>query len=166
MGDSKKDTDTKNRLLDSVGKGEVGWFERTALKYIYYHVWNRWPVQVWCMKQGTQSWCTGKTLRGGMGREVRGGFRMGGHMYTHGWFMSMYGKNHYIISLQLKQINFLKKKVSYPPCCQSFISIDIFFLIYLLKGPSLFHMYSQGPCQNTGLNLDLSPLVQNYTIPL
>ena len=32
----------------------------------------------------------------------------GGHMYTHGWFMSMNGKNHYniVISLQLK----LKKK--------------------------------------------------------
>ena len=25
------------------------------------------------------------------------GVRDGGHMYTHGWFMSMYGKNHYNI---------------------------------------------------------------------
>ena len=27
-----------------------------------------------------------------------------GHMYTHGWFMSMYGKNHYniVINLQIK----------------------------------------------------------------
>ena len=40
---------------------------------------------------------TGMTLRDGMGREVGGGFRMGKHMYTHGWFMSMYGKNHYNI---------------------------------------------------------------------
>ena len=23
------------------------------------------------------------------------GIQDGGHMYTHGWFMSMYGKNHY-----------------------------------------------------------------------
>ena len=32
------------------------------------------------------------------------GVRDGGHMYTHGWFMSMYGKNHHdiVISLQLK----------------------------------------------------------------
>ena len=29
----------------------------------------------------------------GGGREVQDG----GHMYTHGWFMSMYGKNHYNI---------------------------------------------------------------------
>ena len=28
----------------------------------------------------------------------------GGHIYTHSWFMSMYGKNHHdiVISLQLK----------------------------------------------------------------
>ena len=32
------------------------------------------------------------TLRDGMGRE---GVQDEEHMYTHGWFMSMYGKNHY-----------------------------------------------------------------------
>ena len=32
------------------------------------------------------------------------GVQDGEHMYTHGWFMSMYGKNHHniVISLQLK----------------------------------------------------------------
>ena len=36
-----------------------------------------------------------------------GGVQDGEHMYTHGWFMSMYGKNHYntVISLQLIKIN-------------------------------------------------------------
>ena len=29
------------------------------------------------MRQGTQGWCTGMTLRDGMGREVRREFRMG-----------------------------------------------------------------------------------------
>ena len=38
---------------------------------------------------------TEKTLRDGMEREVGGGVQDGEHMYTHGWFMSMYGKNHY-----------------------------------------------------------------------
>ena len=44
---------------------------------------------------GRSGRCTGMTLRDGK------------HMYTHGWFMSMYGKNHYniVISLQLKVIN-------------------------------------------------------------
>ena len=51
------------------------------------------------MRQGAQGWCIG-TLRDGMGREVQDG----GHVYTHGWSMSMYGKNHYniVISLQFK----------------------------------------------------------------
>ena len=77
MRDSKKDTDVKNRLLDSVEEGEGGWFERIALQHVYYHMWNRSPVQVQCMRQGTQSRCTGMTLRDGMGREVGEGFRMG-----------------------------------------------------------------------------------------
>ena len=38
-----------------------------------------------------------------------------GHMYTHGWFMSMYGKNHYNIVKKLasnwnKEINLKKEK--------------------------------------------------------
>ena len=44
------------------------------------------------MRQGAQGWRTGMTLRDGMGREVGGGVQDGGHMYTHGGFMSMYGK--------------------------------------------------------------------------
>ena len=52
------------------------------------------------MRQGAQGWCTGMTLRDGMGREVQDGE----HMYTHGWFLWMYGKNDHniVISLQLK----------------------------------------------------------------
>jgi len=32
------------------------------------------------------------TQRDGMGKEVGGGVQDGEHMYTHGGFMSMYGK--------------------------------------------------------------------------
>ena len=49
------------------------------------------------MRQGAQGWCTGMTLRDGMVRERGGGFRMGEHMYTHCWFMSMCGKNDYTV---------------------------------------------------------------------
>ena len=49
------------------------------------------------MRQGAQGWCTGMTLRDGMGREVGGGVQDGEHMYTHCGFMCMYGKNHYNI---------------------------------------------------------------------
>ena len=31
------------------------------------------------------------------GEEGGRGVQNGGHMYTHGWFMSMHGKNHYSI---------------------------------------------------------------------
>ena len=53
------------------------------------------------MRQGAQGWCTGMTLRDGTGKEGGGGVQDGEHMYTHGWFMSMYGKNHYDIVKQL-----------------------------------------------------------------
>ena len=36
MQNRKRDTDVQNRLLDSVGEGEVGCSERTALKQVYY----------------------------------------------------------------------------------------------------------------------------------
>ena len=58
-------------------KTRMGWFERIALKHVYYHMSNRSPVQVWCMRQGAQGWCTGMTLTDGMGKEEGEGFRMG-----------------------------------------------------------------------------------------
>ena len=58
-------------------KARVGWFERIALKHVYYYMWNGFPVQVWCMRQGTQGWFTGMTLRDGMGRKVGRRFRVG-----------------------------------------------------------------------------------------
>ena len=48
-------------------------FLKYFLKYVYYHIWKRSPVQVQCMRQGAQGWCTGMTQRDRMG----GGFRMG-----------------------------------------------------------------------------------------
>ena len=67
----------KNRLLNYVGEVRVGRFERIALQHVYCHMRNNSPVQVQCVKQGTQSRCTGTTQRDGMGREVGGGFGMG-----------------------------------------------------------------------------------------
>ena len=49
------------------------------------------------MKQGILSQYTGTSQRDGMRRGVEGGFSTGRHMYTHGWFMSMYGKKHHNI---------------------------------------------------------------------
>ena len=59
-------------------------------------MWNESQVQVRCMRQGARGWCAGMTPGDRMGREV-GGVQDGEDMYTHGWLMSMYGKNHYNI---------------------------------------------------------------------
>ena len=75
----------------------MGRFGRVALKHVKYHVGNELPVQVRCMTQDAQGWCTGMTQRDGTGREVGGGDQDGEHMYTHGRFMLMYGKTNTIL---------------------------------------------------------------------
>ena len=87
MSYSKRDIDIKNRLLDSVGEGEGEMIWENSIETLYYHMWNRLPVQVWCMRQGAGAlgW------RWGMGWGGKG-VQDGEHMYTHGWFMPMYGK--------------------------------------------------------------------------
>ena len=58
-------------------KVRVRWFAIIALKHVYYHIRNRWPVQLRCMKQGTQRQCTRTPQRDGMGMEQGRGFGMG-----------------------------------------------------------------------------------------
>ena len=97
MRDSKRDTDMKNRLLDSVGEGEGGmiWensIDTCILSYVkeitspsLMHETGRSGLVHWAHPEGWGG-------EGG-GTEVQDGE----YMYTHGWFMSMYGKNHYNI---------------------------------------------------------------------
>ena len=56
------------------------------------------------MKQDAQSLYTGDNSEGCDGEGGGKGVQDGEHMYNHGWFMSMYGKNNYniVINLQLK----------------------------------------------------------------
>ena len=44
------------------------------------------------MIQDAWGWCTGMIQRDGRGKEVGGVVQDGEHIYTHGRFMSMYGK--------------------------------------------------------------------------
>ena len=47
MQNRKRDTDIKNRLLDSVGEDEGGMFSENSIETnIYYQGWNRSPAQV------------------------------------------------------------------------------------------------------------------------
>ena len=55
-------------------KARVGCFERTASKHLYYLGWNS---PGWMHETSAQGWCTGKTQRDGMEREVGRGIRRG-----------------------------------------------------------------------------------------
>ena len=60
---SKGDRPKERTFWTQWENGRVGWFERIALKHVHYHMQNRWPLEVRCMKQGTQSLCSGTTQR-------------------------------------------------------------------------------------------------------
>ena len=89
MQDSKRDTDVKNRLLDSVGEGEGGMIWENSIETCIIicetdrqsksdDAWDR------VLRAGALGWACWD----GMGKDEGGGSRWG-HMYTHGWFMSM-----------------------------------------------------------------------------
>ena len=74
MQNRKRDIDVQNRLLDSVGEGGGGIFERTAC--ILSRV-KQITSPGWMHETSAQTWCTGKTQRNQVEREVGGGIGMG-----------------------------------------------------------------------------------------
>ena len=97
MGDSKRDTDVKNSLLDSVGEDKGGMIWENIIET---HILS-------CVKQIAsphlmhETGCSGLVrwddLEGWNGEGGGTGDQDGEYMYIHGWFMSMYGKNHHNI---------------------------------------------------------------------
>ena len=97
MQDSKRDTDVKNSLLDSVGESEGGmiWensIETCILSYV---------KQITSQGVMHETGCSGLVHWDDPGGwDGEGGERVvldGEHMYTRGWFIWMYGKTHYNI---------------------------------------------------------------------
>ena len=92
MQDSKRDTDVVNSLLDSVGEGEgrMIWencIETCILSYVKQIASPGLMHDTGCL--GLVHWDDPE----GWGGEGRGrGVQDGEHMYTHGRFISMYGK--------------------------------------------------------------------------
>ena len=80
MQNRKKATDVQNRLLDSVGEGEGGMFRENSTKTSILSRVKQITSPGWMHETGTWGWCTGKTQRDGMGREVGGGVQDGEHM--------------------------------------------------------------------------------------
>ena len=73
-------------------------FERIALKHVYYHMWKELPVQVRCMIQDAQGWCTGVTQRDGMGWGGRWAGGSGWGTHVHPWWIHVnVWQNHYNI---------------------------------------------------------------------
>ena len=97
MQDSKRDTDVKNCLLDFVGEGEGGmiWegsIETCILSYVKRITRPGLIHETGC--SGLVHWDDPE----GWDEEGGGsGVQDGEHMCTCGWFMSMFGKNHYNI---------------------------------------------------------------------
>ena len=77
MQNIKRDRDVQRRLLDSVGEGEGGMFRANSMETRILSMVKEITSPGWMHETGAQGWCTGKTQRDGMGREVGGGIGMG-----------------------------------------------------------------------------------------
>ena len=77
MQDRKRDTDVQNRLLDSVREGKGGMFRENSIETSILSRVKQITSPGQMHETGAQGWCTGKTQRDGMEREVGGGIRMG-----------------------------------------------------------------------------------------
>ena len=80
MQNRKRDTDVQNRLLDSVGEGEGGMFSENSTETSTLSRVKQITIPGWMHELGAQGWCTGKTQRDGMEREVGGVSGWGTHV--------------------------------------------------------------------------------------
>ena len=77
MQNRKRDTDVQNRLLDSMGEGEGRMFRENSIETSILSRVKQITSPGWMHETSPRAWCTGKTQRDGMEREVGGGIGMG-----------------------------------------------------------------------------------------
>ena len=77
MQNRKRDTDVQNRLWDSVGEGKGGMFRENSTETSILSRVKQITSPGWMHETSARGWCTGKTQRDGMGREVGGDIGMG-----------------------------------------------------------------------------------------
>ena len=82
-------------ILDSVGEGEGGMFQENSIETCMLSRVKRITSPGWMHETSAQGWCTGKTQRDRVEREVGGGIGMGNTCNSMADSMSMYSKNHY-----------------------------------------------------------------------
>ena len=77
MQNRKRDTDVQNRILDSMGEGEGGMFQENSIKTCILSRVKQITSPGWMYETSARAWCTGKTQRNQVVREVGGGIGMG-----------------------------------------------------------------------------------------
>ena len=77
MQNRKRDTVVQNRILDSVGEGEGGIFRENSVKTCILSRVKQITSPGWMHETSAWAWCTGKTQRNRVKREVGGGIGMG-----------------------------------------------------------------------------------------
>ena len=77
MQNRKRDTDVQNRLSDSVGEGEGGMFRENSIETCILSRVKQITSPGWMHETSARAWCTGKTQRNQVEREVGGGIGMG-----------------------------------------------------------------------------------------
>ena len=77
MQNRKRDTDVQNRLLDSVGEGEGGMIQENSIETCILSIVKQITSPGWMHETSAGTWCTGKTQRDRVEREVGGGIGMG-----------------------------------------------------------------------------------------
>ena len=77
MQNRKRDTDVQNILLDSVGEGEGGMFRESSIETCVLSRVQHITSPGWMHETSAWAWCTVKTQRTRVEREVGGGIGMG-----------------------------------------------------------------------------------------
>ena len=80
MQNRKRDTDVQNRLLDSVGEGKGGMFQENSIETCILSRVKQITSPGWMHETSAWTWCTGKTQRNWVEREVGGGIGWGTHV--------------------------------------------------------------------------------------
>ena len=80
MQNRKRDTDVQNRLWDSVGEGEGGMFQENSIETCILFRVKQITSPGWMHETSARAWCTGKTQRDRVEREMGGGSGWGIHV--------------------------------------------------------------------------------------
>ena len=77
MQNRKRNTDVQNRLFDSVGEVKGGMFLENSIETCILSRVKQITSPGWMHETSARAWCTGKTQRDPVEREVGGGIGMG-----------------------------------------------------------------------------------------